>query len=60
MKYLIIGGRAAGTAAAETIRQKDSQGEITIVDAQGLPFYTRVPLADFVTGKKKEEELLQI
>lgn len=59
MKYLIIGGSAAGTSAAEIIRQKDAQGEITIVDAQGLPFYTRIPLADFVAGKKKEETLFK-
>lgn len=44
-KYLIIGGGPAGTIAAETIRQLDVSGSITIVTAEPYRFYSRVMLS---------------
>lgn len=49
--YLIIGNGAAGATAAETIRQYDSQGRITIVSAESYPMYSRPGLAYVATGE---------
>ena len=44
-KYLIIGGGIAGTTAAETIRQNDSDGSIAIVNEEPYRLYSRVMLS---------------
>jgi len=49
--YLIIGNGAAGATAAETIRQRDGQGGITIVTAEAYPMYSRPGLAYVATGE---------
>ena len=46
--YLIIGGGIAGVTAAETIRQNDSSGLITIVSEEPEPFYSRVLLPNYL------------
>jgi nitrite reductase (NADH) large subunit len=43
--YLIIGNGAAGVTAAETIRQHDALGQITVVGAEPYPMYSRPGLA---------------
>ena len=52
-KYLIIGGGAAGTSAADTIRQQDASGTIAIVSDEIHPLYSRVMLSkpSFFLGK---------
>lgn len=52
-KYLIIGGGAAGTSAAETIRKEDPSGSIAIVSDEIHPLYSRVMLSkpNFFLGK---------
>lgn len=52
-KYLIIGGGAAGTSAAETIRREDPVGAIAIVSDEIHPLYSRVMLSkpNFFLGK---------
>ena len=57
-KYLIIGNGVAGTTAAENIRQNDTNGEITIVSAEDLPFYYRIRLPDLLGGSVTEPELV--
>jgi NAD(P)H-nitrite reductase large subunit len=49
--YLIIGNGAAGATAAETIRQQDTQGRITVVSAEAYPMYSRPGLAYVATGE---------
>ena len=49
--YLIIGNGAAGATAAETIRQRDGRGRITIVSAEPHPMYSRPGLAYVATGE---------
>jgi len=44
-RYLIIGGGIAGTNAAETIRQRDAAGEITILNEEPHRFYSRILLS---------------
>jgi len=57
-KYLIIGNGVAGTTAADTVRQIDPTGEITIVTDEDLPFYYRVRLPDYLGGEVTESELI--
>lgn len=51
--YLIIGGGIAGTAAAETIRQNDAEGNIAIVSDEPHRLYARINLskANFFLGR---------
>jgi NAD(P)H-nitrite reductase large subunit len=58
-KYLIIGGGAAGTSAAETIRAKDSEGTVAIVSDEIHPLYSRVMLSkpNFFLGKIPFEQI---
>ncbi|MBI5787087.1 MAG: NAD(P)/FAD-dependent oxidoreductase, partial [Candidatus Niyogibacteria bacterium] len=49
--YLIIGGGIAGTAAAEAIRSKDSEGSVAVVSAEPHFLYSRVLLPEFVKGE---------
>ena len=52
-QYLIVGGGIAGTTAAETIRQNDTNGIITIVSDEPHRLYSRIMLskANFFLGK---------
>lgn len=49
--YLIIGNGAAGATAAETIRQHDPYGAITILAAEPYPMYSRPGLAYVISGE---------
>jgi NAD(P)H-nitrite reductase large subunit len=49
--YLIVGGGVAGTTAASTIRQHDSQGRIVILADELHPLYSRVALPSYLRGK---------
>lgn len=51
--YLIIGGGAAGTTAAETIRAHDKKTDITIVSDEPHRYYSRIMLSkpNFFLGK---------
>ncbi len=58
-KYLIIGGGASGTSAAETIRKADATGTIAIVSDEVHPLYSRVMLSkpNFFLGKIPFEQI---
>jgi nitrite reductase (NADH) large subunit len=56
--YLIIGNGVAGTTAAENIRKKDNEGNVTIVTDEDLPFYWRIQLNEYISGDITEEQLL--
>jgi len=56
--YLIIGNGVAGTTAAENIRQKDKEGNITVVTDEDSPFYYRVRLNEYISGDLTEQELI--
>ncbi len=55
--YLIIGGSAAGMAAAQAIREKDSNGKITVLSEEPDMPYFRPMIPYVVTGKKKAEAI---
>jgi NAD(P)H-nitrite reductase large subunit len=56
--YLIIGNGAAGVTAAETIRQHDSQGVITILTAEPYPMYSRPGLAYVISGEIPPQQVI--
>ena len=56
--YLIIGNGAAGATAAETIRQQDAHGRITIVSAEPYTMYSRPGLAYVATGEIPPQQVM--
>ncbi len=50
MKIVIVGNGVAGTICGKTIRELDSQAEITIVSEEPHPYYPRPNLIDFLAG----------
>ncbi|HWP98011.1 MAG TPA: FAD-dependent oxidoreductase [Syntrophomonadaceae bacterium] len=50
MRVVIVGSGAAGNQAAETLRQLDSEVDITIVGADQEPFYSACALPDYLAG----------
>lgn len=57
MNYLIIGSSAAGLFAAETLRQEDPQGKITVLTADHSPPYSRCLTTYYLAGDIPEEQL---
>ncbi len=57
-RYVIIGNGVAGTTAAENIRRADASGAIEIFSEEEIPFYWRIRLNEFLSGKIGEKDLL--
>ena len=56
-RYVIVGNGPAGATAAEAIRQHDAAGDIRIVGAEDVRFYSRPGLAYLLTGLVPERWL---
>lgn len=56
-KYLIIGNSAGGIAAAEAIREIDSQGLLAIVSDEHLLAYSRPLISEYLAGEKTLPEM---
>jgi nitrite reductase (NADH) large subunit len=56
--YVIIGNGVAGSTAAESIRQQDPDGSITMVTDEDLPFYNRMKLNELIAGELSEADLV--
>lgn len=56
-KYLIIGAGIAGSTAAETIREHDKDGEITLISGEPELVYNRVVLPNYLKGRTPREKL---
>jgi len=50
-RYVITGMGVAGAEAAEEIRRRDPDGEITILNGEGTPFYFRPALSWLLKGE---------
>lgn len=57
MKYIIIGGGITGVNAAEEIRKLDVSSEVTLIDAESFPLYSRVLLPHYLNGKIAREKV---
>ena len=57
MRYVIIGGSAAGISAIEAIRSVDPTSPIEVFSQEGTPFYSRVLLSYYIAGAITKEEL---
>jgi nitrite reductase (NADH) large subunit len=57
MRYVVIGGSAAGISAVEAIRSKDRTSPIELFSSEGTPFYSRVLLSYYIAGAITKEEL---
>lgn len=56
-RHVIIGLGVAGAEAAEEIRRRDPDGEITILNGEGTPFYFRPALSWLLKGKIGANEI---
>ena len=57
MRYVIIGGSAAGVSAIEAIRSLDATSPIELVSDEETPLYSRVLLTYYIAGAISKEEL---
>jgi len=57
-RYLIIGNSAGGIGAAESIRQVDKEGTLTIVSEEPYPAYSRPLISKYLAGERTLEEIL--
>ena len=57
-KYVLIGNSAASLAAVDGIRKRDKDGEITIINREEGPAYSRVALPYYVAGEMTLADLL--
>lgn len=56
-RYVIIGGSAAGMAAAVAIRQRDPHGAVQVLSAEPDEPYFRPLIPFIISGKKKVDEI---
>ena len=57
-KYVIVGQGVAGATAAEHLRKHDEAGGIVMLTDEGLPFYWRTRLNEYIAGDLDEQELI--
>lgn len=60
MRYVIVGNGGAGLRAAQTLRKRDPQGEITVVDREPLPCYYRMRLPDYISGWRDRDSVFVV
>ena len=58
-KYVIIGGGAAGLSCAETLRQSDFTGEITVISSDDLLPYDRTLLSKILPTADAKKLLMR-
>lgn len=57
MQYVILGGGIAGTTAAENLRKLSPDSEITIIEREPYPLYSRILLPFYIKGKIEREKV---
>ncbi len=58
MRYVIVGGGIAGTAAAEAIRKRDREGSITILSDEPYPLWSKIRLPELFSGSVDADGLV--
>jgi NAD(P)H-nitrite reductase large subunit len=59
MRYVIIGGGAAGAAAAQTLRCLDKEGQVTLIAEEERPGYYRPLIPHLIHDRLPEERFLR-
>ncbi len=59
-RYLIIGDGAAGTTAAQRLRQLDPTAYVTILSDDPQPAYFRAALTNYLLGELREEQIFAV
>jgi nitrite reductase (NADH) large subunit len=57
LKVVIVGNGVAGTLAAKALRDNDPQAEVTLLAAEGHPYYPRPNLIEYLAGVLPRENL---
>lgn len=57
MRYVIVGGGAAGISAAQKLRSLDPKASLVLVEAEPVPYYLRPGLVEVLAGKKELQEI---
>ncbi|MFP4591143.1 MAG: NAD(P)/FAD-dependent oxidoreductase [Halobacteriales archaeon] len=52
--FVILGDGIAGSTAAETLRERDPDADITVITDEGEPLYNRILIKEFAKGKLPE------
>jgi NAD(P)H-nitrite reductase large subunit len=52
--YVIVGDGIAGSSAAETLREEDTDAEITVITDEGEALYNRILIKEYAKGKLPE------
>lgn len=52
--FVILGDGIAGSTAAETLRERDPDVEITVISEEGEPLYNRILIKEYAKGKLPE------
>ncbi|MBC7340173.1 MAG: NAD(P)/FAD-dependent oxidoreductase [Firmicutes bacterium] len=60
MNYVVVGSSAAGLSAIHAIRKLDPCGNITVVDEESRPAYSRVLLTHYIAGRVAERDLFLV
>ena len=55
--YVIVGGSAAGMAAAQAVREQDAAGTITVLSAEPDRPYFRPLIPYLVSGRTSDDQL---
>jgi nitrite reductase (NADH) large subunit len=58
MRYVIVGGGVAGTAAADAIRKRDPEGSITILTDEEYTLWSKIRLPELFSGSIDVDRLL--
>ena len=58
MRYIIIGGSAAGISAVEAIRSIDQTSPIELFSSEGTPFYSRVLLSTILPERLQKKSYI--
>lgn len=56
-RHLVVGCGVAGITAAHNIRKLDQNAEITVLTDEPYPYYSRIRLIDFLSGRLRPESL---
>ena len=52
--YVIVGDGIAGSSAAETLRERDAEADVTVITDEGEALYNRILIKEFAKGKLPE------